>query len=61
MKRHVKEQLKAEINLVTNAHKKVMNGIIPQDRWGNFHVLSDSIGGYKNLRDKFQCENIPDA
>ena len=52
VKRHVKEQLKAEINLVTNAHKKVMNGIIPQDRWGNFHVLSDSIGGYKNLRDK---------
>ena len=52
VKRHVKEQLKAEINLVTNAHKKVMNGITPQDRWGNFHVLSDSIGGYKNLRDK---------
>ena len=35
-----------------DAHSRVMNNIIPQDRWGNFHVLSKSVGGFENLRDK---------
>ena len=52
IRKAIKEILKHEISLIESAHKKVMNGIIPQDRWGNFHVLSNSAGGFKSLRDK---------
>ena len=52
IRKEIKEILKQEISLIESAHKKVMNGIIPQDRWCNFHVLSNNAGGFKSLRDK---------
>jgi hypothetical protein len=52
VKRHLKEVLSEEIDALSTSLSKVMNGRIPQDRWGNFHVLSRSVGGFKNLRDK---------
>ena len=52
IRKAIKEILKQEISEIELAHKKVMNGIIPQDRWGNFHVLSTHAGGFKALRDK---------
>ncbi len=52
IRKEIKEILKQEISLIESAHQKVMNGIIPQDRWGNFHVLSNNAGGFKVLRDK---------
>lgn len=52
VKRHLKELTSKEIYVLSTALSKVMNGRIPQDRWGNFHVLSRSVGGFRNLRDK---------
>lgn len=52
VKRHLKNHLKSEISNVIKANGKLMKGMIPQDRWGNFHVLSESVGGFKSLRDK---------
>ena len=51
-KQKVKQLLEARVKRIEEAHSKIMRNRIPQDRWGNFHVLSKSLGGFTNLRDK---------
>ena len=52
VRRSLKEGISKDVEELISAHSRVMNKIIPQDRWGNFHVLSKSVGGFENLRDK---------
>ena len=52
VRRSLKEGISKDVEELISAHSRVMNNIIPQDRWGNFHVLSKSVGGFENLRDK---------
>ena len=51
-KKKVKQLLAARVKRIEEAHSRIMRNKIPQDRWGNFHVLSKSLGGFTNLRDK---------
>ena len=48
----MKKGLSKDVKKLLIAHSRVMNNLIPQDRWGNFHVLSKSLGGFEKLRDK---------
>ena len=52
VRRSLKEGISKDVEELKSAHSRVMNNIIPQDRWGNLHVLSKSVGGFENLRDK---------
>ena len=51
-KQKVKQLLETRVKRIEEAHSRIMRNRIPQDRWGNFHVLSKSLGGFTNLRDK---------
>ena len=52
VRRSLKEGISKDVEELISAHSRVMNNTIPQDRWGNFHVLSKSVGGFEKLRDK---------
>lgn len=51
-KQKVKQLLEVRVKRIEEAHSRIMKNRIPQDRWVNFHVLSKSLGGFTNLRDK---------
>ena len=51
-KQKVKKLLGSRVKRIKEAHSRIMRNRIPQDRWCNFHVLSKSLGGFTNLRDK---------
>ena len=51
-KQKVKKLLEARVKRIEEAHSRIIRNRIPQDRWCNFHVLSKSLGGFSNLRDK---------
>lgn len=51
-KQKVKKLLEARVKRIEEAHSRIIRNRIPQDRWCNFHVLSKSMGGFTNLRDK---------
>ena len=52
IRRRIREEESGSIEGRVIANDKIVKGNIPQDRWGNFHVLSMSIGGFVNFRDK---------
>ena len=51
-KQKVKKLLGSRVKRIKEAHSRIMRNRIPQDRWCNFHVLSKSLGGFTNLREK---------
>ena len=52
IRRRIREEKSGSIERIVIANDKIVKGKIPQDRWGNFHVLSMSLGGFVNFRDK---------
>lgn len=52
IRRRIREEESGSIEGRVIANDKIVKGNIPQDRWSNFHVLSMSLGGFVNFRDK---------
>ena len=40
------------VKRIEEAQSRIIRNRLPQERWCNFHVLSKSMGGFTNLRDK---------